>query len=437
MQKRTAILLVLWLALALFMASSAAITAYAADEQNSTGNALVLNPSKMVQRAPAEAKPIHNPAGSQMIVAWLSTPVTCDGYIDPTEWADAYVYDISDTTGQSDGIADPVGTVTLWLKQDDNGVYFAIRNNVDQVLDEYDQCGLYFDDNYDGCWPPSATNEGNNWLVYSATGNFVRWRYWQDYDCGFPPNYVCVYDNAVTVGDWFPACFGIGIGPTGNVDYEVMFPYGATDEYLDLTMPPESLGFYIYCMDNGTGEYHAEWPSQYYATTFREPCYYGRLICEGEEEEWPNHKMHFPQLPDLEGWDVYAVYPKTLADDWQCSETGEVLDIHFWGSWRDTDGDPYTDHYQTPIPFFYLSICPSAIPTILSLIAFRASFCGSGMEKSRAHRPNLPPWNTGLIQTPAKSSTMIMSPTGATTFSSIKFIRHPSHSFRIRTPSTG
>ncbi len=73
-------------------------------------------------------------------------------------------------------------------------------------------------------------------------------------------------------------------------------------------------------------------------------------------EEWPNHKMHFPQLPDLEGWDVYAVAPKTLADDWQCSATGPVLDIHFWGSWKDVDGDPETDDFYTPMPWFGLSI---------------------------------------------------------------------------------
>ncbi len=355
MSKKTAIFLVLSFALALLMASSVAITAYTADEQKNAGNALLLDPSRVAERTPTQMEPIHNPAGSEMYVAPLMIVPSCDGYIDPTEWADAYMYDVSDTTGQSDGLPDPLGSVTLWLKQDDNGVYFAIRNNVDQVLDEYDQCGLYFDDDYDGCWHPSATTEGNNWLVYSAAGNFVRWRYWQDYDCGFPPNYVCVYDNVVTVADWFPTCFGIGIGPTGNVDYEVMIPYGATDEYLDLTMPPESLGFYMYCMDQGTGSYNGEWPSQYYATTYNEPCYYGRLIC-GEVEEWPNHKMHFPQLPDLEGWDVFAIFPKTLADDWQCSETGEITDIHFWGSWKDTDGDPWTDNFQTPMPFFNLSI---------------------------------------------------------------------------------
>ena len=46
------------------------------------------------------------------------------------------------------------------------------------------------------------------------------------------------------------------------------------------------------------------------------------------------YKMHFPQLPDLNGWDVNATYPKVLADDWRCTSSGPVRDIHFWGSWQ-------------------------------------------------------------------------------------------------------
>ena len=56
------------------------------------------------------------------------------------------------------------------------------------------------------------------------------------------------------------------------------------------------------------------------------------------------HKMHYPQLPDLTttGMDVLANAPypgataptaKILADDWQCSDSGPVTDIHIWGSW--------------------------------------------------------------------------------------------------------
>jgi len=43
------------------------------------------------------------------------------------------------------------------------------------------------------------------------------------------------------------------------------------------------------------------------------------------------HKMHFPQFPD--DGDVYASGDFFLADDWQCSQTGPVKDIHFWGAW--------------------------------------------------------------------------------------------------------
>lgn len=44
-------------------------------------------------------------------------------------------------------------------------------------------------------------------------------------------------------------------------------------------------------------------------------------------------KMHYAQLPDPNGWDVKAKYTKVLADDWLCTETGPVEDVHFWGSW--------------------------------------------------------------------------------------------------------
>jgi hypothetical protein len=56
--------------------------------------------------------------------------------------------------------------------------------------------------------------------------------------------------------------------------------------------------------------------------------------CEGGWQPGDPHKMHFPQLPDEDGWDVDAVYDGILCDDWTCSADGPVLDLHFWGSWR-------------------------------------------------------------------------------------------------------
>ncbi|MEW5923037.1 MAG: thrombospondin type 3 repeat-containing protein [Candidatus Zixiibacteriota bacterium] len=59
-------------------------------------------------------------------------------------------------------------------------------------------------------------------------------------------------------------------------------------------------------------------------------------LCSTGIADWvpeDGHKMHFPQLPNEIGWDVNATEPIVLADDWMCSETGWVKDIHFWGSW--------------------------------------------------------------------------------------------------------
>jgi hypothetical protein len=44
-------------------------------------------------------------------------------------------------------------------------------------------------------------------------------------------------------------------------------------------------------------------------------------------------KMHYPQLPDPNGWDV-DISTHWVADDFLCTRTGPITDIHFWASWR-------------------------------------------------------------------------------------------------------
>ncbi|MCK4412434.1 MAG: hypothetical protein KAY32_02700 [Candidatus Eisenbacteria sp.] len=75
---------------------------------------------------------------------------------------------------------------------------------------------------------------------------------------------------------------------------------------------------------------------------------YGRLVLYGAlmlllaapaMADWhpgDGHKMHYPQLPDRSGWDV-ELFRHFLADDWECSESGPVTDIHFWFSWYGDD----------------------------------------------------------------------------------------------------
>jgi len=65
------------------------------------------------------------------------------------------------------------------------------------------------------------------------------------------------------------------------------------------------------------------------------------MVASGVRADWDKgdpYKMHQPQLPDPKGWDI-AFGPTTgsqllLADDWLCTQTGAVSDIHFWISFQ-------------------------------------------------------------------------------------------------------
>lgn len=60
----------------------------------------------------------------------------------------------------------------------------------------------------------------------------------------------------------------------------------------------------------------------------------GASVARGDWIPGDPYKMHFPQLPDPQGWDVNFTFPKVLADDWLCTETGPVQDVHFWFSFQ-------------------------------------------------------------------------------------------------------
>jgi hypothetical protein len=53
--------------------------------------------------------------------------------------------------------------------------------------------------------------------------------------------------------------------------------------------------------------------------------------------DWiPGQPAKWVQLPDLSstGMDVLATHPNVLADDFLCTQTGPITDIHIWGSWN-------------------------------------------------------------------------------------------------------
>lgn len=61
-----------------------------------------------------------------------------------------------------------------------------------------------------------------------------------------------------------------------------------------------------------------------------------------------NWKMHWPQLPDIydadgkNGIDINATRPNILADDFRCTASGPITNIHVWGSWFFDEWDTNT-----------------------------------------------------------------------------------------------
>jgi len=56
--------------------------------------------------------------------------------------------------------------------------------------------------------------------------------------------------------------------------------------------------------------------------------------CMGHWSQGDGHKMHYPQRPDSNGWDV-CLRNMAVADDFMCTQTGPITGIHFWISWKD------------------------------------------------------------------------------------------------------
>src|SRR5512137_3002215 len=87
------------------------------------------------------------------------------------------------------------------------------------------------------------------------------------------------------------------------------------------------------------------------------------LVAVSARADWnvgDPYKMHYPQLPDLSpnGLDVKATAPKILADDFLCTQTGPITDVHIWGSWLydRLPYDPATNQPDPTAPTFKLSI---------------------------------------------------------------------------------
>ncbi len=113
------------------------------------------------------------------ISAYVGAAPTIDGTLSPGEWDDAFLMDASDFFGTYDGNPNPMGSVTMFFKVNEEmtELYVAcIDENKTTLVDNF-TVALYIDDNNDGLFPVTGDDsEGNYWARYFAAGNVITYR---------------------------------------------------------------------------------------------------------------------------------------------------------------------------------------------------------------------------------------------------------------------
>jgi hypothetical protein len=126
-------------------------------------------------------------------------------------------------------------------------------------------------------------------------------------------------DDAVIFEHWGP------LDPDIDVDPALVMPIERDGNSFDVAFELDTDPNYI------------KW-EQAYDSIRHWPHYEDILSMAGPvtETKWRQH-------PDPNGWDVgFGIYTGlgSLADDWVCTETGPLSDIHFWCSWRGDAAGP-------------------------------------------------------------------------------------------------
>lgn len=98
-------------------------------------------------------------------------------------------------------------------------------------------------------------------------------------------------------------------------------------------------------------------------TTMAIACVAGLAMSGAALADWnpgDPYKMHYPQLPDPTGIDVNMTAAR-LADDFRCTQSGPITDIHFWWSVRG-DREGISQNAITSVTAQIYSDVPGGIP---------------------------------------------------------------------------
>lgn len=279
------------------------------------------------------------------ISVYVGTTPVIDGTITPGEWDDAFMLDASDFLGKNDNIPNPVGSVTMYFKNNAamTELYVACINENDAVLEDHDEVALYIDDNNDGTFPPSGDmSEGNYWAVYYASGNLIRYR--PIYDNGGVGEVILLENPQIEVSD-----------ATGHIVYEFMIPIGNDADWKISPNAENTSGLFSFTLDDPTA-FDGYWPCT--NPQIFVPIGYGEITFSAEDDIpsppanvdiWWNDAAPYSVFiewsqPAINDFEHFNVYKKSASGTWEflISTIGTQL------IYISTSGE-YTEFYVTTV----------------------------------------------------------------------------------------
>ena len=216
--------------------------------------------------------------GYYINAGWASSTPNLDGNINSNEWTNAATRTIS-YPGES-------GTVRLYVMNDNNYLYFAVDDGVDNSLDINDTFGIIFDDNHNRELPSSGpSSEG---LIQM---------YWNNSALnGFLGVYGYFPDNLNFDGWTTPTGVNQGISQTsGHVHYEGRIDLQSSSLQ---SSPGNNIGITFYTWDGASSNFTGIWPEallelQSYASGFGwfyGPFSYGDIKLASSTGDTPGSK---------------------------------------------------------------------------------------------------------------------------------------------------
>ncbi len=183
------------------------------------------------------------------ISAFTGTAPVIDGVISAGEWDDAFLLDASDFLGRYDNVSNPVGSVPMYYKVNDDmtELYVACINFNDTVLEDHDEVALYIDDNNDKSYPvPDDLTEGNYWAAYYASGSEIKYR--PIYNTGGTGDIILLENPQIAVSD-----------ATGYIVYEFVIPMGDTEYWEVNPNEDNQSGLFSFTLDDPSA-FDGYWP---------------------------------------------------------------------------------------------------------------------------------------------------------------------------------